>query len=81
MSSSSHSKQYVVRFEGNSSKKYDNKEMWISAKLLDELYEPSTPAWQTCYHAMEREGGKIQHWNAVFIDPTVKLLERIKYGF
>ena len=78
MSSSSHSKQYVVRFEGNSSKKYDNKEMWISAQLLDELYEPSElQHGKPVIVPWKGKGGKIQHWNAVFIDPTVKSRERI----
>ena len=39
--SSSSVKQYVVRFEGNSSKQWDGKQIWIDAAILDELYKPS----------------------------------------
>ena len=31
---------YCVRYEGNNSKRWDGKEIWIEATVLEELYEP-----------------------------------------
>ena len=36
--SSNKPKRYIVRFEGNNSKRWDGKETWIEAEILDELY-------------------------------------------
>ena len=66
-------KQYIVRFENNSSKRWDGKEVWLDATILDELYDSSelfnganiTVPWRG-------KGGKITHWKAVFIDPSIK---------
>lgn len=66
----SDAKSYVVRFEGNSSKKWDGKEVYINAEVLDELYSeeelvhgaPVTVPWKS--------KGKISHWKAIYIDPT-----------
>lgn len=68
----SSSQQYVVRFNNNNSKRWDGKEVWLDPEVLDELYDSSelfdganiTVPWKG-------KGGKISHWNAVFIDPNV----------
>ena len=65
-------KSYVVRFEGNSSKRWDGKEVYINAEVLDELYSkeelvhgaPVTVPWKS--------KGKISHWKAIYIDPSIK---------
>ena len=36
--SSFNPKRYVVRFEGNNSKKWDGKEVWLDVEVLGELY-------------------------------------------
>ena len=39
--SNSSVKQYVVHFKGNSLKRWEGKQIWIDAAILDELYQPS----------------------------------------
>ena len=71
--SESSQKRYIVRFENNNSKRWDGKEVWLDATILDELYSTSelfnganiTVPWKG-------KGGKITHWKVVFIDPSVK---------
>ena len=66
-------KRYIVRLENNNSKRWDGKEVWLDATILDELYSTSelfnganiTVPWKG-------KGGKITHWKAVFIDPSIK---------
>ena len=63
-------KSYIVRFEGNSSKRWDGKEVYINADVLDELYSeyelvhgaPVTVPWKS--------KGKITHWKAIYIDSS-----------
>lgn len=70
--SRSSNKKYVVRFDGNNSKRWDGKEVWLDPEILDELYDSSelynganiSVPWKG-------KGGKISHWNAVFVDPNV----------
>ena len=70
--SSSQRQQYIVRFDGNNSKRWDGKEVWLDAEVLDELYESNE-----LYHGADvivpwkGKGGKISHWKGVFVDPTV----------
>ena len=33
--------QYIVCFDGNNSKRWDGKEVWLDTEVLDELYESS----------------------------------------
>ena len=66
-------KWYIVRFKNNNSKHWDEKEVWLDATILDQLHSTSelfnganiTVPWKG-------KGGKITHWKAVFIDPSVK---------
>ena len=72
LASSSAPKQYVVRFEGNNSRKWDGKEVWVDPEVLDELYDSSE-----LFHGAKikypwrGKGGKITHWNGVFVDPEL----------
>ena len=64
--------QYIVRFDGNNSKRWDGKEVWLDTEVLDELYESSE-----LFHGADVivpwkvKGGKISHWKGVFVDPEV----------
>ena len=68
----SSSKKYVVRFNGNNSKRWDGKEVWLDPEILDELYD-STELYDGASISVpwKGKGGKISHWNAVFVDPNV----------
>ena len=37
--SSNQRQQYTILFDGNNSKRWDGKEMWLDVEVLDELYE------------------------------------------
>ena len=62
--------KYIVRYENNNSKRWDGKEVWLDAEIIDELYESSE-----LFHGAnivvpwKYKGGKITHWKAIFIDP------------
>ena len=64
--------QYIVHFDGNNSKRWDGKEVWLDTEVLDELYESSE-----LFHGAnvivpwKGKGGKISHWKGVFVDPEV----------
>ena len=64
------SKNYVVRFENNNSKKWDGKEIWVEREILDELHE-STELYHSAKitYPWRGKGGKITQWNVVFVDP------------
>ena len=68
--SSFNPKRYVVRFEGNNSRKWDGKEVWLDAEVLDELYSENELV-HGCKITVPWKSKKITHWNAVFIDPSV----------
>ena len=71
--SSSNAKQYVVQFEGNNSKKWDGKEMWIDAEALDEHYKASELVHgNSVIVPWRHKGGKIKHWKAIYIDPAAQ---------
>ena len=69
--SSFNPKRYVVRFEGNNSKKWDGKEVWLDAEVLDELYSKNELVHGCKITVPWKSKKKITHWNAVFIDPSV----------
>ena len=67
----SSSKQYIVRFNDNNSKRWDGKEVWLDTKILNELYDSSELFDDAnIIVPCKGKGGKISHWNAVFIDPN-----------
>lgn len=66
------SKRYVVRFEGNSSKHWDSKEIWLDCSILDKLYDTTKLFDGASLTVLFKgKGGKITHWNAKFVDPKV----------
>lgn len=70
--SSDKPKRYIVRFEGNNSKRWDGKEIWIEAEVLDELYSEAELVHGAEITMPWRSKGKITHWKAIFVDPDVK---------
>ena len=61
--------QYMVRSDGNNSKRWDGKEVWLDTEVLDELYKSSE-----LFHVAnpwKGKGGKISHRKGVFVDPEV----------
>jgi len=66
------SNSYVVRFEGNHSRKWDGKEVYVDKEVLDELYDSSELVHGAkISYPWRSKGGKLTHWNAIFVDPTV----------
>ena len=61
-------KHYIVRFEGNNSKRWDGKESWVEAEILDELYSEAELVHGAEIMVPWRSKGKITHWKGVFID-------------
>ena len=61
-------KHYIVRFEGNNSKRWDGKKSWIEAGVLDELYTKEELVHGTEIMVPWRSKGKITHWKGIFID-------------
>jgi len=64
-------KRYVIRFEGNNSKRWDGKEIWLESTVLDELYDVTELVdGAKITVPFKGKGGKMSHWNAVFVDPA-----------
>ena len=61
-------KRYIVRFEGNNSCKWDGKEVWLDAEVLDELYDETELIHGSTISVPWKSKGKIIHWKAVFIE-------------
>ena len=66
----SDAKSYVVRFEGNSSKRWDGKEVYSNAEVLDELYSKEELVHSAQVTVPWKSKGKISHWKAIYIDPS-----------
>jgi len=63
---------YVVRFEGNDSRKWDGKEVYEDKEVLDELYDSSELVHGAkISYPWRLKGSKLTHWNAIFVDPMV----------
>jgi len=70
MASDSVAKRHLVRFEDNNSKKWDGKEVWLDAYVLDELYDSKELLHGAKISVpFKGKGGKITHWNAIYVDP------------
>ena len=66
-------RQYAVRFEGNQSKRWDGKEVWLEAEVLDELYDASELVdGANVVVPFRGKGGKITHWKAIFVEHNKK---------
>ena len=62
---------YCVRYEGNNSKRWDGKEIWLEATVLDELYEPTQLTYGSHVSIpWKGKGGRISYWNAVIVNPN-----------
>ena len=61
----------IVRFEGNNSKRWDGKETWIEAEILDELYSEAGLKHGAEIMVPWRSKGKITHWKGIFVDQNV----------
>lgn len=59
---------YVVRYEGNSSKRWDGREIVLDGSWLELLYQPSelVNGKRVCLPWMAK-GGKVKNWNAVVV--------------
>ena len=66
--SSNKPKRYIVHFEGNNSKRWDGKETWIEAEILDELYSEAELKHGAEIMVPWRSEGKITHWKGIFVD-------------
>ena len=61
---------YCVRYEGNNSKRWDGKEIWIEATVLEELYEPyQLTSGSHVSIPWKGKGGRISYWNAIIVNP------------
>ena len=66
-------RRYAVRFEGNQSKRWDGKEVWLEAEVLDELYDASELVdGANVVVPFRGKGGKITHWKAIFVEHNKK---------
>ena len=72
-------KSYIVRFEGNSSKRWDGKEVYINAEVLDELYSKDELIDGAQVTVPWKSKGKITHWKAIFIDPSARTQQTGKF--
>ena len=70
--SSEKPKRYIVRFEGNNSKRWDGKETWIEAEVLDELYSEAELVHGAEIMVPWKSKGKITHWKGIFVDPDMQ---------
>ena len=70
--SSDNPKRYIVCFEGNNSKRWDGKESWIEAEILDELYSEAELVHGAEIMVPWRSKGKITHWKGIFVDQNVQ---------
>ena len=69
---SSAPKSYVVQFEGNNSRKWDGKKVYIEREVLDELYNSTKLIHGAkILYPWRGKDRKLTHWNAIFVDPVV----------
>ena len=61
-------KRYIVRFEGKNSKRWDGKEVWIEADILDELYNNANLVHGAEIMVPWKSKGKIMHWKGIFVN-------------
>lgn len=73
------STQYCIRYEGNNSKRWDGKVIWIDASVLDELYdETELTNGSHVVVPWKGKGNKISHWKAVLVDPACLMRQGIE---
>ena len=61
--------KYCIRYTGNSSKRWDGKEIWVDGEWLEGLYKPSE---LTDGHRIrlpwQGKRGHVTYWDAVIVD-------------
>ena len=69
---SSNPKEYIVKFEGNNSKKWDGREINLDGEWLESLYDPKelTSGKQLRLPWPEKEE---KYWNAVLMEPKQEI--------
>ena len=70
--------KYCVRYKGNTSKRWDGREILLDAEWLESLYDPLELIVGKKVRLPWRAKGGIQHWNAVVIRPEDKPKEGAK---
>ena len=62
--------KYCVKYEGNNSKRWDGRDIWIDADYMEELYDPSTlvPGYKVVLPWQQKNS--TTHWNTVVVDPS-----------
>ena len=66
--------KYCVRYEGNGSKKWDGKMIWLDGEWLRSLYDHSelVPGNKLSLPWMGK-GGRMTYWSVVLVDPSQEL--------
>ena len=67
-------KYYYIRFEGNSSKRWDGKVISLSSEQIEDIYHPSqlVPGFIVTLPWPSKGSKKVTNWQAVIVDPTEK---------
>ena len=65
-------KHHCVRYEGNNSKRWDGKEIWLEVIVLDELYESTQLTHGSQVTILWKgKGSRISYWKAVIVNPEI----------
>ena len=67
-----------MQFQGNNSKRWDGKETWVEASILDELYDQAELVHGAEITVPWKSKGKITQWKGIFIDPDAQTSGRYK---
>ena len=63
--------KYCIRYEGNSSKRWDGKEILLDAEWMEGLYsESELVAGKKLSLPWQGKGGRVTYWRAVLVPPT-----------
>ena len=62
--------KYCVRYEGNNSKRWDGREIWVDTDYFEEFFEPSVlvPGYEVVMPWQLKNS--IAYWKAVIVDPS-----------
>ena len=70
---SSNPKEYIVKFEGNNSKKWDGREINLDGEWLESLYDPKELTSGKQLRLPWPEKGEEKYWNAVLMEPKQEI--------
>lgn len=68
-------KKYTVKYEGNSSKRWDGREIVLDGNWLETLYQPSELVPGKIFSLPWMTKGGTQHWSAVVVEENGKFME------